>query len=105
MLRKRGGRARRQGIGRETQVHIVLVQERFKYDGSGHACHPKSLTGKDARTLRMLSKWVDKFTTLVKKIDCRVVLTADAESPAALTGALGRFLFSLSCLCFFSPVF
>lgn len=72
---------------------LPWTPEHFKYNGSEYACKPCSLTRDNTQTLRTLSRWVDKFATRLKKIDCRNVPTAEAESPAALTTALGRFLY------------
>lgn len=47
------------------------MQDHFKYHGFEYAWHAKKLVGEDAQTLGMLSRWLDKFTTRLGKIDCR----------------------------------
>lgn len=67
-------------------------EDHFKWDGSAYAYPSEELVGEEVYTFRLLNGWVERFTK-AKKIDCKVVLSAEAKGPEDLAVSLGNFFF------------
>lgn len=68
--------------------HLSRTREHFNRDESTYAVSPRRLAGDDAVTFNLLVWWVKEFS-VVKKIDCAVVIDVVAESSERLKAYFG----------------